>query len=227
MKMLKSLIYFVCCVLILCLISCHLDQKGDKTDPKPPSPSKPDDSEQTSQSLIWKGALEVSNAGRYRDLLRDYRKCDPCTHYIGPLDCKNFDSGGDIEIQFKKNTDLPAKATLRVTPRFSGQNDLPFYGYLGVCGFTVSPLQPIEFTGTAKYWNDYQGFHVKFTGNTGYGGGLAYLVLRSETSNPTENGVLDVQIYYGGSASSGFKLGEAELENPDLDNLYPGETGGR
>ena len=226
MKMLKSLIYFVCCVLILSSVSCHLDEKGKTRDPKPSAKPK-EPSKTTPKSLIWSGALEVSNAGRYRNLLRDYRRCDPCTHYLGPLNCKNFDSGGDVEIEFSKNTDLPAKATLRITPRFSGQNKLPFYGYLGVCGFTVSPLSPIELTGTAKYWNDYKGFHIKFTGSTGSGGGLAYVILRSESSNPIENGILDVNIYYGGSAGSSFALGEAELENPDLDNLYPGETGGR
>ena len=213
---------------MLCLVSCHLGGKKGKTGSEPkPDRSKPEASQPTSQSLIWSGALEVFNAERYRNLLRDYRRCDPCTHYIGPLDCKNFDSGGDVEIQFSKNSDLPAKATLRITPRFSGQNNLPFYGYLGVCGFTASPLQPIELTGKAKYWNDYQGFHVKFTGSTGAGGGLAYVILRSESSSPIENGILDVNIYYGGSVSSGFEFGRAELENSDLDNLYPGETGGR
>ena len=221
MKILRGLIYFTYCILLLCLISCHLDKNKKSSNPERSSKPKPEASQQPLQALVWSGALEVTNGSKYRDLLRDYRKCDPCTHYFGPLDCKNFDSGGDVEIQFNKNADLPAKATLRITPRFSGQNDLPFYGYLGVCGFSVSPREPIELTGTAKYWNDYQGFHVKFTGSTGGGGGLAYVILRSEFSNPIENGLLDVNIYYGGSANQSFVFGRAELENSDLENLYP------
>ena len=227
MKVLKYFLYFIHCILLLYLVACHLDEKERNPNPKPSTSKQPDSKPKSSDLLVWSGALEITNAGRYRELLRDYRKCDPCTHYFGPLDCKNFDSRADVEIQFDKNSDLPAKATLRIKPHFSGENQLPFYGYLGVCGFTVSPLAPIELTGAAKYWNDYGGFHVKFTGSTGIGGNLGYVILRSLSSNPIENGLLDVNVYYGGSADEKFEIGTAELENLHLDNLYPGQTGGR
>lgn len=225
MKVLRYFLYFIYCTLLLYSVACHLDEK--KRTPTPSTSKKQDSKSKSSKSLVWSGALVITNAGRYRNLLRENRRCDPCTNYFGPLDCKNFDSRADVEIQFDKNTELPAKAALRIKPHFSREDALPIFGYIGVCGFSISPLVPIELTGTAKYLNDYRGFHVQFTGSTGFGGGLSYVILRSESTTPIENGVLDVNIYYGGSANQSFEFGTAELENPDLENLYPGLTGGR
>ena len=226
MKILRYSSYFIYCILLLCLVACHLknEPKSPPTIPIPPtqlSPTKP-----VSQSLIWSGAVDFINPAKYRNFLRDYRKCDPCTHYFGPLQCKNFDSRADVQIQFEKN-ELPASVTLQIQPHYSSDS-LPIYGYIGVCGFTVSPLAPIKLTGKARYFNDYQGFHVRFRGNVpGGGGNAAYLILRSDYSNPAENGVLSVSIYYGGSVNDYFELGTADLENPDMGDLYPGGTGGR
>lgn len=225
MKISRIPFYFISGMLLLCLISCHLDEKK-KTPPAPTSTStsKPSQSK-VKKAFIWSGALEVTNGKRYRSLLRDYRKCDPCSLYFGPLQCKNF-TWGTVELQLNQNTELPAKAILRITPRISKHNDLPIFGFLGVCGF-IYPHGPVELTGTAKYWNDYRGFHIKFTGSTHGVGGLSYVILRSENSSPLENGILEVNMYYGGSADQSFEFGRAELENPNLENLYPSQTGGR
>ena len=221
MKILKYFIYIIFCVLWLYLSACHLDSDKPRNprDPRePPVPPEP------TQSLVWSGALEFTNPKQYRNLLRDYRKCDPCTAYFGPLDCKNFDSRADVEVQFEKN-ELPSEVTVKITPYYSGSG-LPFYGYLGACGFTVSPKAPFELKGTAKYLNEYKGFHVQFRGDTGFGA-LSYLIMRSEYSNPVENGILDVTMYYGGSASQSFEFGTADLENPDLEDIEQSQPGGR
>ena len=221
MKMLKCFIYIIFCVLWLYLSACHLDpEKPGPRDPRPPGP----DPELPIETLVWAGPLEFTNPKQYRNLLRDYRKCDPCTAYFGPLDCKNFDSRADVEMQFEKQ-ELPSKVTVKITPYYSGSG-LPFYGYLGACGFTVSPEAPFELKGTARYWNEYKGFHVQLKGETGFGA-LSYLIIRSEYSNPVENGILDVTMYYGGSASQNFECGTANLENPDLEDTYSDQPGGR
>ncbi|MDE0518520.1 MAG: hypothetical protein OXH36_03050 [Bdellovibrionales bacterium] len=221
MRILKCLIYIAAsCVLGLYLSACHLD--NDKPPPGP-TPPPPDPVEPT-QSLVWSGSLEFTNPKRYRHLLRDQRKCDPCTAYFGPLNCKNFDSRADVEMKFEKQ-ELPSKVTVKIKPYYSG-NGLPFYGYLGACGFTVSPETPFELKGTAKYWNEYKGFHVQLKETKGFGA-LSYLIVRSRYSNHVENGMLDVVMYYGGSASQGFEFGKADLENPDLDDGYTHQPSGR
>ena len=224
MKRLKYLLYFIVCVLLLTLAACHLDTT--EPPPKDPPPTKPTPPPK-SHSLVWSGSVSVTSAEKYRDFLRSHRKCDPCSIYKGPLECKNFDSRADVTIELSKN-ELPSQATLTIQPHYSGSG-LPFQLYLGVCGFTVSPTLPIGFKGTAQYINDYEGFHVRLTEavDNGFGGGLGTLFIRSESSNPAAHGILDVDLYYGGAAKDEFQFGTAELVNPELDNLDHGYTGGR
>ena len=224
MKILKYLIYIIAsCVLWLMLSACHLE--GEKTSP-PPAPKKTSTSDpvESKESLVWSGSLDLTNPKRYHYLLRDQRKCDPCTAYIGPLRCKHFDSKPDIEMKFEKQ-ELPSKVTVKIKP-YHSRSGLPFHAYLGACGFTVSPEEPFELKGTAKYWNDYTGFHVQLEETKGFGA-LSYLIIRSRYSNPVENGVLDIVAYYGGSASQRFEFGKADLDNPDIDDGYTHQPGGR
>ena len=227
MQILKHFLYCFLLWMLCFLVACHLDEKPNKntnqtTPTKSAKPTKTEESSVDNNSLIWSGSLDFTNAGKYRSFLRDSRRCDPCTHYIGPYSCENFDSRADLKIQFEKE-EFPSKATLTIKTYYNGSRGSFFQGYLGACGFTVNFLSPIILKGTAKYWNDYEGFHVRFTGtNTGS------IILRSQSTNPAGGyGNLEVTLYYGGSARETAEIGTAELGNPDIDNSEGGRTGGR
>lgn len=224
----KYLFYFGFCLLFFAFISCHLDDKTDTSGTRPVHP--PGSSTSTTedkQSLIWEGPIEFERSSKYRNLLRDYRRCDHCTNYIGPYDCTNFDSRADVKIQFEK-ADLPSKVTVTIQP-YSERKLNIIEAYIGACsGITISPLHPIQLVGKADPLNNYDGFYLRLTGRTNFGNsGLGSVIIKSENTNPLEDGVLDVDIYYGGSAHNNFKIGTADLKNPELENLYYERTGTR
>ena len=223
--MLKYFFHFICCVLFSSLvISCHLDKK--KTTPKtPPPPKSPPTKPPAPKPLIWSGAIQVTSGKKYQHLLGSHRKCihsSFCTFYEGPGKCKNF-SKGDISVQFV-SSGLPSKVTVRIQPFYTGTQSLPLQFWFGICNFNVDHRSPIVLEGTARYINDYKGFHVRLTGLSGISGGL---IVKSDDSLPEVNSTLNVDIYYGGLASTSTKLGTAELANPDSASLHPDETGGR
>jgi len=230
MNLLKYFIVFSFSILLV-FSACHLEtnKEGQPIVPQAnPVPSKQDQVTTPPESLIWSGSIEFNNSAKYRDLLRDHRKCDPCSVYRGPLECKNFDSRADVEIKFDK-AELPSKATLTIKPYHSGRVSI-FQGYLGVCGFTVSPTSLMSFTGTAKYANEYQGFYVRFSGDTSsyFGGSLSYVTLKSDDTNHIDYATLDVGLYYGNSVNENQSFGRATLENSEAGDRYiGGQTGGR
>ncbi len=223
MKTLRYLFFTVsiCCVLVFYMAACHLDSKKDDSPKAPAKPISPITTSTTKLEL-YIGSVDFTNTKKYRQLLREHRRCDPCSHYIGPADCKNFDSKADVTIQFEKN-ELPSPATLKIKLYYSN-NNLPIYGYFGACATTLlDPSVPFVFKGTAKYWNDYKGFHVLFGAEDG--GGLSSLIIRSYDSIPGSDGTLSVSLYYGGLANDNYMFGTADLESPDADSF--GGYGGR
>ena len=225
MKVAKYFIYCISFLFLFYLAACHLGGK-DQPPPAPqpglnPNPVLKPDPKPEIKSLVWSGSLEITDSGRYRNLLRDYKKCDPCSYYTGPLECENYDSRADVEISFDKNDELPAKATVKIRPYHSYRDVFPIEGYFGLCGQILQG--DIKLKGTAKYLNDYEGFHVRFEGSSG----VSYIDIRSDSTNPIENGVLDIILYYGGSARQDTEFGRAELENAEMEDLNPGRIGGR
>ena len=222
----KYLFYFVFCILVFALISCHLDDKKGTTGVRHPVYGPGPSTTEDKQSFTWSGPMEFENTSKYRNLLRDYKRCDHCTNYIGRYECENFDSRADIKIQFEK-IDYPAKATLIIQPY--SERKLNFIeAYAGACGTIIHHSIPIELVGTANPLNDSNGFYVRFTGKTSFGNtGLGYVIITSEHTNPFEDGVLDVSIYYGGSTNDQFKVGTADLENPEIGHLYYDRRGTR
>ena len=224
--MLKHLFNITLCILLsYVLVACHLDGKKKAPPASPPVISPPATPPPKKPSLTWSGAIDLTNAKKYQDLLGSYRKCvhsSFCTWYEGPAKCSNF-SRGDISIKFAKS-DLPAKVTVEIKEFYTGSQALPLQFWFGVCSYPVNYQVPITLNGTAKYFNDYQGFHVRLEGVSGISGGIT---ITSTDSVPEAHGVLSVNIYYGGSATTASKFGTAELENPDMEDLYPSQTGGR
>lgn len=222
MKILKYL------VLSLFLVACHLDKKPDNppVSPKnPPTPKATGENKTTEKAikLLWSGTLEFTNTDRYKDFLRANRKCDPCTAYTGPYACNNFTSRADITIEFKKQ-ELPAEATLTIKP-YLNPDASTFTAYAclgGTGGFnTYNALTPITLEGTARPWREYEGFYVNFSGSR-----VSAATLRSESSTPEVNGVLNVTFYYG-SARPESEVGKANLDNSDLEDDSYGGQGGR
>ena len=217
MTLLKYLISFMA---LVSFIACD-----NKTVIKPPkadtTPAKVETKEEESK-FTWSGAVKFSNSIKYQEFLRGNRRCDPCEGwYEGPLKCKNFDDKATLSLEFDKQ-ELPSKATLTVKPFYTGKQPWGF-AYLGVCNIHKDPLSPIKVTGTAQYSNQYEGFYINFTG--GDVGGRGYIFVQSSSTNPTTNGTLKVNLYYGGSAVSSAKFGKADLVNPNLEDL-DGSAGG-
>ena len=221
--------------LFLCLSACHLNQTGDGDTSGgatggatttagtagEPAPA---------EKWLYTGTLDLTNAGRYRDFLREYKKCDPCTNInYGPTQCKHFDSKADITIEFEKPA-LPARAILTIKPYIEKKFIWPIQAHFGFCSH-VSPLTPIKFKGKARYWNNYEGFHVQFTSSADLAaGGLGFVTVRSEGALPGDYSGLNITLYYGGSARESNIIGTADLEDQNRDSeddYYGGGVGGR
>ncbi len=211
-------------------MACHLDKKpNNPAKPKNPAPSNqtPKGEQETDEKaikLFWAGNIDFTNPAKYRDLLRESRKCDPCGFYTGRYKCEYFDSRADIKIQFEKQ-ELPSEATLTIKPYQEGE--MPFFEG-GICpGNAYVPfnpysiLVPITLKGTARHWNDYKGFYVRFSGTN-----VSSVILRSEASTPEVNGLLSVTVYYG-TTNHSSEIGTADLNNSDLEDPYGGGQGGR
>lgn len=216
---LKYLIYYI---LLLSIISCT-----PKPKPLPPPPHNVhhDTPKVSKKDLQWSSEITFTDTGKYRSLLRDLRKCDPCIHYKGPLECKNFDNKADITLTFDKQ-ELPSKVTLIIKPYDSSNRRrlLPWSGHWGACSpLLADPVAPIELTGTAKSYNNYLGFYIRLKQENS---NASYIYIKSRRDIPLENDILNAEIYYGG-ATDGSEFGTMELENASSDNFYNEQNSGR
>ena len=218
----KYFFYFTICVMLF-FTACHLDKKKPAPD-KPSDSSKSEQAEESAKAIIYSGLVQFTNARRYRDLLKANNRCDTCTNQKGPLECENFDNQAGVKIQFEKS-ELPSPATLTVQIHHQAPSGIfdNLDLWWGACNVRpVWPPQPLQMTGTAQYWNDYRGFHVRFEA-----GRLGYVFIRSENTLPFEDGLLDVTLYYGGRATSNMAFGTAELADPNSKDLHGNDSGRR
>ena len=170
--------------------------------------------------FIWKGALEINNVRKYHSLLREQRRCDPCSiKNAGNSSCNRFRAIADMELTFNKE-ELPAEVILKITP-LRGYSWGEFN--VGFCGYShPNPTAPLIYKGEAKYSNNYDGFYARFYKSADVFGqsGLSYVILKSDYGLPADRNTLDVIIYYGGTSKDNNEMGTAELNHPSAEPTY-------
>ena len=203
-------------VFLISLGACHLDKKEDTTTRVRPVTTTPTTTTTKKVDLIWSGSVEFTNTDKYKNLLRGQGRCDPCTHYTGPLECKNFTNQAEVELKLDKNDDFPAKATLNLYPHHKNKGKiLNLFAFAGACRkSSVLPETVITYKGTVKWAYEYEGFYIRFE-SINESGSISYLIMDSSDTDPTRHDFLNVSLYYGGSATSGSEFGTANLESSD------------
>ena len=176
---------------------------------------------QTKNFITWKGVLDLNGVENYHSLLRAQGRCDPCSwKNAGAYSCNRFNSGALLEVIFEKN-ELPSPITLRIMPVYRGTGWNAHFS-AGFCSAAhPNPTAPLVYKGTAKYTNNYRGFQARFH-NTAQAftgrAGLGYVIVKSEYGLPEDQRDLELDFYYGGSASDNNEIGTAQLTHPNSES---------
>lgn len=200
----------LCYAFLLYCVSCTKHKRNIVRVVKPthkPTISK-------TSSIIWTGEIEFSQPHVYRKLLKGHRRCEPCTWLNeGVYDCKNYDNKADITLTFKQKK-FPSEVTLRLQPHRSGKFSSIFQVRAGACNYIGNPLEPIVLTGTAKSYNNFEGFVVRFNKsvhNIQYY--VSYIHIRSSRSTPLKDNTLKTRMYYGSTPSEADEIGDVRFQN--------------
>ena len=162
--------------------------------------------------IKWSGALEVTNQKIYKKLLKAYQVCDPWGAWfaIGSISCRQWDDNAAVHLDFNRK-ELPANVTLQIFPVHSQSWSDPN---------TYPSLTPLNMQGQAISILDGEGFHARFSGRVGRGG-ISPVIVRTASSSYSFNmddPLLEIDLYYGGSAKEAFKFGFVELMNTTQGN---------